>query len=254
MPGLHRRRRSARSHRAEMRLGERHQSSPASTAQARRHASSVIPFLDRDSLGILGDHVTLEQGTGAVHTAPGHGQEDYVVGRQYGMPVYCPVDAAGRFFQAEGAPARFPQKLHRQNRLGRQSHRHRDPEGTRRPARHGKDRPLLSALLALPQPDHLPRHRTVVHRHGQQRSPPEGSRRHQPVKWMPEWGEERISNMVATRPDWCISRQRVWGVPIIVFYCDSAAIRSPTARSSTASSSSSPSIRPTSGSSAPRPN
>ena len=58
------------------------------------------PFLERDSLGILADHVTLEQGTGAVHTAPGHGQEDYVSASQYGIPVYCPVDAAGRFFHA----------------------------------------------------------------------------------------------------------------------------------------------------------
>ena len=56
------------------------------------------PFLERDSVGILADHVTLEQGTGAVHTAPGHGQEDYVIGQQYGIATYCPVDAAGRFY------------------------------------------------------------------------------------------------------------------------------------------------------------
>src|ERR1039457_2027495 len=61
------------------------------------------PFLERDSLGILAGHVTLEQGTGAVHTAPGHGQEDYAVGRQYDIETYCPVDAAGRFYHAEGA-------------------------------------------------------------------------------------------------------------------------------------------------------
>src|SRR5216683_1549161 len=69
------------------------------------------PFLDRPSVGILGDHVTLEQGTGAVHTAPGHGQEDYVSGQQYGLPVYCPVDASGRFFQAEGASGEVPATL-----------------------------------------------------------------------------------------------------------------------------------------------
>src|SRR5580658_3599196 len=69
------------------------------------------PFLERDSLGILADHVTLEQGTGAVHTAPGHGQEDYVVGRQYGIETYCPVDAAGRFYRAEGAAGRLPDEL-----------------------------------------------------------------------------------------------------------------------------------------------
>ena len=80
---------------------------------------------------------------------------------------------------------------------------------------------LLSALLALPQADDFPRHRAVVHRHGAQRSPRSTRwRPSQRCRWMPEWGEERISNMIATRPDWCISRQRVWGVPIIVFYCD----------------------------------
>src|ERR1700674_1280393 len=69
------------------------------------------PFLDRDSLGILGEHVTLEQGTGAVHTAPGHGQEDYVIGQTYGLPVYCPVDAAGRFYHVEGEPGQLPEAL-----------------------------------------------------------------------------------------------------------------------------------------------
>src|SRR6185369_326415 len=69
------------------------------------------PFLERDSAGILADHVTLEQGTGAVHTAPGHGQEDYAIGRQYGIPVYCPVDAAGRFFHATGAEGRLPEQI-----------------------------------------------------------------------------------------------------------------------------------------------
>ena len=82
-----------------------------SRARAWKHAVFRHPFLERDSLGILADHVTLEQGTGAVHTAPGHGQEDYVVGRQYGIETYCPVDAAGRFFHAEGAAGRLPEEL-----------------------------------------------------------------------------------------------------------------------------------------------
>src|SRR6185369_13296488 len=69
------------------------------------------PFLHRDSLGILADHVTLEQGTGAVHTAPGHGQEDYAIGRQYGIETYCPVDASGRFFHATGAEGRLPEDI-----------------------------------------------------------------------------------------------------------------------------------------------
>src|ERR1700761_3623144 len=69
------------------------------------------PFINRLSLGMVADHVTLEQGTGAVHTAPGHGQEDYVVGTQYGLAVYCPVDATGRFFPAEGAAGSIPAEL-----------------------------------------------------------------------------------------------------------------------------------------------
>ena len=69
------------------------------------------PFLERNSLGILGDHVTLEQGTGAVHTAPGHGQEDFEAGQEHGLPIYCPVDGAGRFFQAEGVEGLLPEEL-----------------------------------------------------------------------------------------------------------------------------------------------
>ena len=85
--------------------------SPHSPARRWKRAVFRHPFLERDSLGILADHVTLEQGTGAVHTAPGHGQEDYVSGRQYGIEIYCPVDAAGRFFHAEGAAGRLPDEL-----------------------------------------------------------------------------------------------------------------------------------------------
>src|SRR5262245_35937383 len=69
------------------------------------------PFLERDSAGMLADHVRLEQGTGAVHTAPGHGQEDYVVAQRYGIETYCPVDASGRFYHATGAAGRLPEEL-----------------------------------------------------------------------------------------------------------------------------------------------
>ncbi len=140
------------------------------------------PFLERDSLGILADHVTLEQGTGAVHTAPGHGQEDYVVARKYGINTYCPVDAAGRFFHAEGADGRLPEELIGKNvweanplviELLKQS-------GALLALK--QDRAQLSALLALPQADDLPRDRAVVHRDGPQRPAREGARsdpRHQ---------------------------------------------------------------------------
>jgi isoleucyl-tRNA synthetase len=80
------------------------------TFQGARIEGAVFrhPLLERESQGILADHVTLEQGTGAVHTAPGHGQEDYAIGQKYGIATYCPVDAAGRFFRAEGAPGYLP--------------------------------------------------------------------------------------------------------------------------------------------------
>ena len=178
------------------------------------------PFLERDSLGILADHVTLEQGTGAVHTAPGHGQEDYAVGRQYGIETYCPVDAAGRFFHATGAEGHLPESI-----IGKTI---------------WEANPIVIEILkeagALLHTEPLEHsyphcwrcHRPVIFRATEQWFI--GMDRHdfrqraldaiKQVRWMPEWGEERISNMIAVRPDWCISRQRVWGVPIIVFYCE----------------------------------
>jgi len=178
------------------------------------------PFLERDSLGILADHVTLEQGTGAVHTAPGHGQEDYVVGRQYGIETYCPVDAAGRFYRAEGAAGRLPDEL-----IGKTV---------------WEANPLVieilrehNALLAQEKVVHSYPHCWRCHNPTIFRATEQwfiGMERNRlrertlevirQVRWMPDWGAERMSNMIATRPDWCISRQRVWGVPIIVFYCD----------------------------------
>ncbi|HVN06455.1 MAG TPA: isoleucine--tRNA ligase [Bryobacteraceae bacterium] len=178
------------------------------------------PFAERESLGILADHVTLAQGTGAVHTAPGHGQEDYVVGSRYGIATYCPVDAAGRFYHAEGAAGRLPEEL-----IGKTV---------------WEANPVVIEILRA--------HHALLHTEKIDHSYPHCWRCHKPtifrateqwfigmdrndfrqqtleairrVRWMPEWGEERISNMIATRPDWCISRQRVWGVPIIVFYCE----------------------------------
>ncbi|HXJ41649.1 MAG TPA: isoleucine--tRNA ligase [Bryobacteraceae bacterium] len=178
------------------------------------------PFMERDSVGLLGDHVTLEQGVGAVHTAPGHGQEDYVSGQQYGLPVYCPVDAAGRFFQPDTAPGEIPANL-----IGKTV---------------WEANPLVvellkesGALLGLENIDHSYPHCWRCHNptifratdqwfigmdnNGLRKNALEAIKN---VKWIPGWGDDRISNMVSSRPDWCISRQRVWGVPIVVFYCE----------------------------------
>jgi isoleucyl-tRNA synthetase len=177
------------------------------------------PFLERDSLGILAEHVTLEQGTGAVHTAPGHGHEDFLVGQAYGISTYCPVDAAGRMYHAEGADGRLPEAL-----IGKTV---------------WEANPIVLDILKS--------RNALLHTQKIEHSYPHCWRCHNPtifrateqwfigmdrndlrqkaleairsVKWMPSWGEERIYNMIAERPDWCISRQRTWGVPIIVFYC-----------------------------------
>ncbi|MBK9170043.1 MAG: isoleucine--tRNA ligase [Bryobacterales bacterium] len=184
------------------------------------HAVFRHPFLERDSAGILADHVTLEQGTGAVHTAPGHGHEDYVVAQQYGIPTYCPVDAGGRMYHADGADGRLPEEL-----IGKTI---------------WQANPVVidiltasGALLAVEQIDHSYPHCWRCHkptifrateqwfigmeRNDLRQKALDAIRR---IRWMPAWGEERISSMIATRPDWCISRQRAWGVPIIAFYCD----------------------------------
>jgi isoleucyl-tRNA synthetase len=177
------------------------------------------PFINRPSLGMVADHVTLEQGTGAVHTAPGHGQEDYVVGVQYGLPVYCPVDPAGRFFDPQGFESHLPPEL-----LGKTVW-----EGNQIVVEILKKH---DALLAIEHIEHSYPHCWRCHNATIFRATDQwfigmdnnGLRQRaldaiKGVKWTPEWGQERISNMVASRPDWCISRQRVWGVPIVVFYC-----------------------------------
>jgi isoleucyl-tRNA synthetase len=184
------------------------------------HSLFRHPFLERDSLGILADHVTLEQGTGAVHTAPGHGQEDYVVGRQYGIETYCPVDAAGRFFHAEGAAGRLPEEI-----IGKTVW-----EANPIVIEILKSRGALQGVekLAHSYPHCWRCHNPTIFRATEQwfiGMDRNDLRRRaldaiKQVKWIPSWGEERISNMIAVRPDWCISRQRVWGVPIIVFYCE----------------------------------
>jgi isoleucyl-tRNA synthetase len=171
------------------------------------------PLYDRESLLILGNHVTLDAGTGCVHTAPGHGREDYEVGLAYGIDAYSPVDDDGNFtddvayfkggfvFKTNDA---ISEKLDETGALlAKETIEHAYPHCWR------CKKPVI--FRATPQwfismDDKGLREKSlqaIDH-----------------VEWIPHWGRDRIFGMIENRPDWCISRQRAWGVPIAVFYCD----------------------------------
>ncbi len=171
------------------------------------------PFYDRDSLIILGDHVTLEAGTGCVHTAPGHGQEDYVVGLKYGLDIYNPVDDYGKY--REDVEFFGGMKITDAN----------DAVCAKMTE--------VGALLSESKVSHSYPHcwrckKPVIFRATEQWfiSMEANDLRNKSLEqikateWIPAWGENRIYSMVENRPDWCISRQRSWGVPITAFYCE----------------------------------
>ena len=194
------------------------------------HTTYKHPFLERSILGVLGTYVTADQGTGAVHTAPSHGADDFYTGQKYSLDQTCRVDSAGRLHADPQAwllasPPPFEDKTVWQAN------------------------PIVVAMLE--------EHRALLAVSDLQHSYPHCWRCHNPVIfrateqwfisletpmkradgsettfrqltieeidkviWDPSWGKERITNMMATRPDWCISRQRIWGVPIAVFMCE----------------------------------
>jgi len=172
------------------------------------------PLYDRESLGVLADYVTLEAGTGLVHTAPGHGREDYETGLKYGLEVYSPVDDHGRFTEEVGFFA--GQKVFEANEavvaklkeagalLGSEKITHSYPHCWR------CKKPVIFRATA--------QWFISMEENGLRAKSLEAIRRD--VQWVPKWGRERIYGMIENRPDWCISRQRSWGVPIIVFRCE----------------------------------
>lgn len=170
------------------------------------------PWLDRESQVILADYVTLEAGTGLVHIAPGHGQEDYDSGRRYGLETYSPVDDNGRFLPEveefgglsvwEANPKIIAHLQARGALLGGAEISHSYPHCWR------CKRPIIFRateqwFISMAANDLRAKALAAINQ----------------VEWIPRWGRERIYGMVENRPDWCISRQRAWGVPIVAFHC-----------------------------------
>ncbi len=176
------------------------------------------PWLDRRVPVVLADYVTLESGTGLVHTAPGHGQEDYETGLRYGLDVLAPVDERGRFtadvpewagLRVFDADPKIVEHLRAAGTLlaaARFTHSYPHCWRCKHPI---VFRATEQWFLRLDAP--LPAGGTL-----REVALAEIDR----VRWIPGWGRERIHNMIATRPDWCLSRQRAWGVPMIALYCE----------------------------------
>jgi len=176
------------------------------------------PFIDRLSPVLVGEHVTLDAGTGIVHTAPGHGQEDYEIGLRYGLDIYTPVDDKGKFTADAGDLAgKFVFKandeiIEKLRTAGALLHTekitHSYPHCWR-----CKNPVLFRAteqwFISMEKNDLRKKAIEYVEK----------------VNWVPKWGRDRIFGMIENRPDWCISRQRAWGAPITIFFCKACGTR-----------------------------
>ena len=180
------------------------------------------PFLERSILGVNADYVTTDQGTGAVHTAPSHGADDFVTGTRYGLSQLCDVDAGGRI--RNGLPEFDGLTIFKANAPIIELVRERGALMASVEIHHSYPhcwrchhpvifRATEQWFISMETPVGVPNGGMMSFR---QRALDEIAT----VVWDPAWGEQRISNMIATRPDWCISRQRIWGVPIAVFLCE----------------------------------
>jgi len=170
------------------------------------------PLYDRPSIIVLAPYVTLEAGTGCVHTAPGHGREDYETGLQYGLEIYSPVDDQGRFteeveffaglevFEANSA---INKKLKEFGNLIKEEAIAHDYPHCWRCKQPVIFRSTEQWFISMEKNDLRKKALEAIDQ----------------VTWIPPWGRDRIYSMIANRPDWCISRQRAWGVPITVFFC-----------------------------------